>query len=81
MSTRRPSAQQRRPPSPALPQRKSGLPDLRKVKTRPGQARGAWGEQTESAARTDSISPERALAADGKAGSAAGGHAPVITAR
>ena len=31
---------QRLPSSPALPQRKSGLPDLRKVKTRPGQARG-----------------------------------------
>jgi hypothetical protein len=31
------------PPSPPLPQRKSGLPDLRKIKPRPGQARGAWG--------------------------------------
>ena len=32
------------PPSPPLPHRKSGLPDLRKINTRPGQARGAWGE-------------------------------------
>ena len=31
------------PPSPPLPQRKSGLPDLRKIKPRPEQARGAWG--------------------------------------
>src|SRR5262249_37421391 len=42
-------------PSPPLPRRKSGLPDLRKIKTRPGQARGARGrEQTEFAARADS---------------------------
>jgi hypothetical protein len=36
-------------PSPALPQRKLGLPDLRKIKRRPGQARGVWGGSTPSA--------------------------------
>ena len=30
-------------PLPSPPPRKSGLPDLRKSKPRPGQARGAWG--------------------------------------
>ena len=40
-------------PLPSLPQRESGLPDLRKRKSRPGQARGAWGrEQTAVAARS-----------------------------
>ena len=37
--------------TPAPPQRKSGLPDLRKTKPRPGQARDALGgEQTDIAA-------------------------------
>jgi len=49
-------------PLPSLPQRESGLPDLRKRKSRPGQARGAWGrEQTAVAARADSISTASAL--------------------
>jgi hypothetical protein len=41
-SWRRHLAQQQRPPSPALPQRKSGLPDLRKISRDPGRpgARG-----------------------------------------
>ncbi len=38
-------------PHPTPLPRKSGLPDLREIKTRPGQARGAWErEQTEFAA-------------------------------
>ena len=38
-------------PAPRPPQRKSGLPDLRKTKPRPGQARDALGgEQTDIAA-------------------------------
>jgi len=40
---RRHLAQQQRPPSPALPQRKSGLPDLRKISRDPGKP-GARGE-------------------------------------
>jgi histidine phosphatase superfamily protein (branch 1)/enoyl-ACP reductase-like protein len=40
---RRHLAQQQRPPSPALPQRKSGLPDLRKISRDPGRP-GARGE-------------------------------------
>src|SRR6195256_33101 len=39
-------AQQRRPPSPTLPERKSGLPDLRKTSGHPGRPGGHGGRST-----------------------------------
>src|SRR5260221_7806830 len=51
-------------PLPSPPPTQVGLARLAQDKTRPGQARGAWGrEQTESAARTDSNSLDHLIRA------------------
>jgi hypothetical protein len=48
--------EQQRPPSPALPQRKSGCPTCAN-KSRPGQARGARGREQTAVAAPTALSP------------------------